>query len=618
MNATPQCARRCGALELPGDAIRWRVWARSAGAVELVLFQGERHRVVPMEKEAEGYFQHTESNVAEGQRYGYRLDGGPDRPDPCSLSQPDGVHAPSAVFKPSRFRWTDQSWHGIRRTDLVFYELHVGTFTSEGTFAAVIPRLPALKELGITAIEIMPVAQFPGTRNWGYDGVNLYAAQNSYGGPVGLQQLVDACHAAGLAIFLDVVYNHLGPEGNYLSAFGPYFTDRYKTPWGAAINYDGPGCDPVRNYVTDNAQMWLEEFHFDGLRLDAIHAIFDFGARHILRDINEAADEASRRTGRMAYVIAESDLNDPRLLHPVERGGYDLDGQWADDFHHAIHAYLTGERRGYYGDFGTARQVADAFNTPFLYAGDYSPYRERTHGASPAGLAGDRFVVCIQNHDQVGNRPRGERLSRILGSCAEQRLAASLMLLSPYVPLLFMGEEYGEDRPFPFFCSFTDAGLVQAVREGRRREFADFVVEGEIPDPDAIETFASARLSWAWPDGTPRAGLRLLYRDLLTARREWPALRDFERRSARLIPDPASGPVFELFRYDDGSEGGIRALFNLGNQAQRVLPSSAGQRVLFTSETSRYAGARATIDTVVELLPHECIVYGPETCRSFI
>jgi maltooligosyltrehalose trehalohydrolase len=616
LDAIPEPVRHAGAVGLPGDSIRWQVWARSAKRVDLVLIDGDRRRVIPMKKGAHGCFYHTDAGIAEGQRYAYSLDAGPDRPDPCSLWQPEGVHGYSAVVRPERFHWTDHNWRGVRREDLVIYEVHVGTFTSEGTFAAMIPRLPVLKELGITALEIMPVAQFPGTRNWGYDGVGLYAAQNRYGGPYGLQQLVDACHVAGLAIFLDVVYNHLGPEGNYLSEFGPYFTDRYKTPWGAAVNYDGTSCDPVRNYVIDNAQMWLEEFHFDGLRLDAVHAIFDFGARHILRGIKERADEVARRIGRIVHVIAESDLNDPRLLLPAERGGYELDGQWADDFHHTIHALLTGERRGYYADFGAARQIAEAFRSPFVYAGDYSKHRERTHGAPPDGLAGDRFVVCIQNHDQVGNRPRGERLIGLLGSWEKQRLASSLLLLSPYLPLIFMGEEYGEERPFPFFCSFTDAGLVEAVRDGRRREFADFAADGEIPDPHAEETFASARLTWNWSDGTPNAGLRCLYRDLLTARREWPALRDFEMRSARLLPDADTGPILEVRRGEDVSE--LRVIFNLGNVAQQITPKSADQRVLFTSEATRYGGPRDGFEISDRLAPYECVVLGPAMLRSFI
>jgi maltooligosyltrehalose trehalohydrolase len=575
--------------------------------VELVLIDGERRRAFAMQREETEYFHYRLENVPEGQRYAFRLDGGPERGDPCSLWQAEGVHGPSAVVRPEQFRWTDPSWKGVRRPDLVFYELHVGTFTPEGTFEAIIPRLAELRELGVTAIELMPVGQFPGTRDWGYDGVLPYATQNSYGGPQGLQKLVDACHAAGLAIFLDVIYNHVGPEGNYLAEFGPYFADRYKTPWGLAINFDGPGSDGVRDYVLDNVRMWLEEFHFDGLRLDAVHAIFDLGAHHILQAVQKVAEGVEQRVGRPLHIIAESDLNDPRVLYSFTRGGHGLAGQWSDDFHHAIHAFLTGERRGYYQDYGQARQIARVLEQPFLYAGNYSPSRGRKHGAVPEGLAGDRFVVCLQNHDQVGNRAQGDRLATLLHHPAKQRLASSLLLLSPYLPLLFMGEEYGEENPFPFFCSFGDPELIEAVRQGRKEEFAELVGQGgSIPDPQAEETFASARLSWSWTEGTPQAGLRRLYQDLLTARRQWPALRDFGKRTACLLPNAESGPVLELLRSP------ARILFNLGDQSQRI-PSGAGQeqKVLFSSELSRYCGNRKDLGSLDRLLPFECVVFGP-------
>jgi maltooligosyltrehalose trehalohydrolase len=610
--------RGCGAVSQADGSVRWRVWAPKAKQVELVFLDGAQRRAAAMQSEERGYFQHLEANVSDGQRYAYRLDGGPERPDPCSRWQPDGVHGPSAVVRPERFPWTKPDWRGVKRRDLVFYELHVGTFTPEGTFEAVVPRLAALRDLGVTAIEIMPVAQFPGSRNWGYDGVLPYAAQNSYGGPHGLQKLVDACHAAGLAVFLDVVYNHFGPEGNYLAEFAPYFADRYKTPWGSAINYDGPGCDAVRDYVLDNVRMWLQDFHFDGLRLDAVHAIYDLGARHILRDVQEVAEEMARQTGRLVHIVAESDLNDPRLLHARQRGGHALAAQWSDDFHHAIHAYLTGERGGYYSDYGSAKQIARALENPFLFAWDYSPFRARKHGAPPEGLSGDRFVVCLQNHDQVGNRALGDRLSSLLHDPAKLRLASSLLLLSPYLPLLFMGEEYGEENPFPFFCSFGDEPLIAAVREGRKQEFAELVGQGTVPDPQAEATFASARLSWSWPSGTPRAGLRRLYHDLLTARREWPALRDFERRSARLLPDAENGPVLELRRGTDSSPEQACILFNLGASAQPLPNDAASERqILFSSELSHYCGNRHDRQAIEQLLPAECLVFGPPSWRAF-
>ena len=611
--------RRCGAVEVSDGSVRWRVWAPKAKAVDLVLIDGGgRRRSLPMRAEAGGYFSHDERAVPEGQRYAFRLDGGEDRPDPCSLWQPDGVPGPSAVVRPGRFQWTDRDWRGVPREDLVFYELHVGTFTPQGTFEAVIPRLPQLRELGVTALELMPVGQFPGSRNWGYDGVLPYAAQNTYGGPQGLAKLVDACHNAGLAVVLDVVYNHFGPEGNYLHEFGPYFTDKYKTPWGAAINYDDKGCDAVRDYVLDNARTWLDEFHLDGLRLDAVHAIYDLGARHILAAIKGVVDEVAARSGRAVHVIAESDMNDPRILYGPERGGHGLDAQWSDDFHHAVHAFLTGERRGYYQDYGDARQLERAMQTPFVFAGDYSPHRGRRHGAAPEGLAGDRFVVCVQNHDQVGNRAAGDRLTTILDHPAKQRLASSLLLLSPHLPLLFMGEEYGERRPFPFFCSFCGEELIRAVREGRKREFADFITHGEaVPTPDEESTYASAVLSWAWPEGSAHAGLRRLYADLLAARKRWPALRDFSRRAARLIPggggrENDDGGVLELIRGGPSVEPGrtVQAYFNLTGRPQPVPVQAEGQAVLFCSESTRYCGQRRDTGQVDELLPFECAAFG--------
>jgi maltooligosyltrehalose trehalohydrolase len=503
----------------------------------------------------------------------------------------------------------------VAREDLVFYEVHVGTFTPQGTFEAVIPRLESLRDLGITAVELMPVAQFPGTRGWGYDGVHLYAPQNSYGGPHGLQRLVDACHRAGLAVFLDVVYNHLGPEGNYLHDFGPYFTDRHRTPWGPALNYDGAGCDPVREFVLDNVRLWIGAYHLDGLRLDAIHAIYDMSPRHILREIKEAADAAAARQGRRVHVIAESNLNDVRILQPPERGGDGLDAQWSDDFHHAVHSHLTGERQGYYVDFGKACDFAKLFERTFILDGVYSLFRERRHGAPAGDLPGDSFVIAIQNHDQVGNRARGDRLSTLVSRPA-QRLAASLMLLAPHLPLLFMGEEYAEAQPFLFFCSFLDGRLIANVREGRRREFAAFAWQGEVPDPQAESSFNQSRLTWSWPDGTHQAGVRRLYRDLLRARRRWPALKNYQQRSARLV-----GSALELIRGGAAPEPGVtlRISFNLTAEAQPLPPFSVNQEaVLFSSEAKPYGGQREDVGGPGALLPFECLVFGPPTWEKLV
>jgi maltooligosyltrehalose trehalohydrolase len=598
----------CGALAHADGSVRWRLWAPRARRVELVLIDGGRRQAIGMQPDGAGYFQHTEGGIAEGQRYAYRLDNGPERPDPASLWQPDGIHAASAVLRPERFAWSDHGWHGVPREDLVFYELHVGSFTPEGTFDAVVPRLDSLRELGVTAVEIMPVAQFPGSRNWGYDGVHLYAPQNTYGGPHGLQRLVNACHVRGLAIFLDVVYNHLGPEGNYLHEFGPYFSERYRVPWGPTFNFDGAGSDPVRDYILGNVRLWIGTYRFDGLRLDATHAIFDNRPVHILRDIKVAADEAAARLGRRACVVAEDLRNEPRLLDVPQRRGYGMDAEWNDDFHHALHALLTGERGGYYTDYGRPADLVKALERVFVLDGVYSQFRGRRWGAPALGLPGDRFVASIQNHDLVGNRARGDRLSTLVGPAA-LRLAASLLLLAPRLPLLFMGEEYGEENPFLFFCSFLDRRLVENVRQGRRRDYAAFM-QGEVPDPQAESTFAASRLTWSWPEGSPRAGLRRLYRDLLVARRRWPALRDFTHVAARLLPDEERGPVLRLVRGEPGTACAVYA--NLNGEPQPLPePAARGAVWLFSSEAGRYHGARPAGEGLSQLFPFECVAFGP-------
>ena len=599
----------CGAIRQPDDTVLWRLWAPMAERVDLVLIDGEQRRTHEMAAAEQGHFMFVKEGVPDGQRYAYRLNGGPERPDPASRWQPNGVNDASALVRTDTFTWTDSGWTGLPREDLVFYELHVGTFTPEGTFDAVIPRLPTLKELGVTAIELMPVSQFSGTRNWGYDGVHPFAPQHSYGGPQGLQRLVNACHEAGLAIVQDVVYNHIGPEGAYLAEFGPYFTDRYHTPWGMAINYDDRGSDAVRDFVTDNVRMWIDEYHFDGLRLDAVHAIYDFGAKHILQDIQEAADEAGHRRGRQVHVVAESDLNDVRILIDPKHGGYGINAQWSDDFHHLVHVALTGERQGYYQDYHAPAQFPELMERTFVLSGSYSRHRGRRHGGPDAGLPGDRFVVCTQNHDQVGNRASGERLTVLVPPPA-QRLAASLLLLSPYLPLLFMGEEYGEQHPFQYFCSFSDHQLVENVRNGRKREFEAFHADHrEVPDPQSESTFEASRLTWSWDD-PHKAGIRRLYADLLRARRTWPALRNLTQRAARLVPKSDSGPVLELIRGGrrHKADKTLRILFNLSGEAQDCPGSD--RTPAWSSESKEYDGARQAETATTTLLPYECLVFG--------
>ena len=470
------------------------VWAPFALSVSL-KFVAPEQRLVPLKKSERGYWHTRAEGCLPATQYRYLLDGERERPDPASQYQPDGVHGPSEVVDHAAFRWTDSGWKGLPLPSMIMYELHTGTFTTEGTFEAIIPRLGDLKDLGINTIGLMPVAQFPGDRNWGYDGVYPYAVQNSYGGPEGLKRLVNACHQMELAVSLDVVYNHLGPEGNYLWDFGPYFTDRYKTPWGEAINFDGPYSDEVRNYFIANALHWITEYHIDALRIDAIHGIFDFSARHFLQELGEAVRLHAQSVRRDVYVIPESDLNDVRVIRPVEVGGHGLDAQWNDDFHHALHTLLTGERNGYYEDFGKIEHLEKALREGFIYSGEYSPFRKRRHGSSSKDRPGLQFVVFSQNHDQVGNRMRGERLSGLVPFEA-LKLAAGAVLLAPNIPLLFMGEEYGEKAPFLYFVSHGDKALIEAVRKGRNDEFKHFAWNGEPPDPQDERTFLASKINW--------------------------------------------------------------------------------------------------------------------------
>jgi maltooligosyltrehalose trehalohydrolase len=480
-------------------------------------------RIISMTGDAQGYWRTTAGGVAPGTLYFYRLDESTDRPDPASSSQPQGVHGPSQVVDHSAFRWRDARWQGIAPENMIIYEVHVGAFTQEGTFDAVIPRLDELRQTGINAIEIMPVAQFPGERNWGYDGAFPFAPQNSYGGPEGLKRLINACHRARMSVILDVVYNHMGPEGNYLGSYGPYFTEKYRTPWGNAINFDDAYSAEVRNYFIENALFWFSRFHIDALRLDAIHAICDMSATHILQELSEAVSHYSDQQGRKFYLIAESDLNDARVTRPRSLGGYELDAQWSDDFHHSLRAMLTGEDAGYYEDFGNIHQLAKAFGEGFVYSGQYSEHRKRNHGSSSKNVPGRQLVVFSQNHDQVGNRMLGERLSALVPFDA-LKLAAGAVLLSPYVPMLFMGEEYGEESPFLYFVSHGDLDLIAAVRKGRREEFQSFKWQGEPPDPQSMETFLQSKLKWQARTEGRHKTLLGFYKELIRLRRNIPAL----------------------------------------------------------------------------------------------
>jgi maltooligosyltrehalose trehalohydrolase len=571
-------------------AVTFSVWAprRRSLVVRILEAGGGGPRAeLEMVRGADGVFTaRAAPGVARaGDDYVYLLPDVGARPDPVSRHQPAGVHAPSRIVAPGGYAWRDAGWRGVARADLVFYELHVGTFSPEGTFAGVASRLPYLRDLGVTAVELMPVAAFPGERNWGYDGVYLFAPHTAYGGPDELKRLVDACHAHGLALFLDVVYNHLGPEGNYLADFGPYFTDRYRTPWGDALNFDGTDSDEVRRFFVDNALYWLTEYHVDGLRLDAIQGIHDFSARPILQEIADAFHAEAERAGRQAWLVAESDLNDPRVIRPKHSGGLGMDAQWSDDFHHALHAVVTGNRRGYFGDFGRFADVKKAIESGFVYDGQHAPHRRRRHGAPSVEEPGDRFVAFIQNHDQVANAYQGRRIGQVAGA-DRQKLAAAVLFSAPVLPMLFQGEEYGEAAPFDYFISHGDAGLVEAVRRGRHAEYLHLLDEGADlgtwSDPQAEQTFRACKLRWESMNAVPHAELLAFYRALIALRRRLPALANGRKDLTRVDSDEA-GRWLAIQRGDPGGSA-VATLANLGDAAADVpLPPGRWRLALATA-----------------------------------
>ncbi|MFH1691957.1 MAG: malto-oligosyltrehalose trehalohydrolase [Candidatus Omnitrophota bacterium] len=528
---------KIGASYLGDGKCSFTVWAPRRREVALDIIEPIPRRVV-MKKDHLGYWKVVVDNVAPGSRYFFVLDGVDRRPDPASYFQPQGVHGPSEVVNHAAFLWSDAGWRGNSLQKMIIYELHVGAFTPEGSFESVIGRLDDLVDLGVNTIEVMPIAQFPGERNWGYDGTYLYAAQNSYGGPVGFKRLVDACHQKGLSIILDVVYNHLGPEGNYLRDFGPYFTDRYKTPWGSAIDFEGFYRDGVRDFFVQNMLSWFENYHVDGLRLDAIHGIYDASPKHILQELSEEALAFSEKQARSFYLIAESDLNESKVIRIRELGGYGLDAQWCDDFHHILHVLLTGEQDGYYVDFHSLQDFKKSMTQGYIYSGQHSQYRGQPHGDLTSGLPAYQFVVCSQNHDQVGNRMGGERLSELV--CFQrQKLAAAIVLTSPYIPLLFMGQEYGEDAPFLYFISHSDQGLIKATSEGRKKEFASFITHKTFHEPHLPETFMASKLHWEKRGRGEHKTLLEFYKVLIRLRKELPSLNwlDNEHLHVTVIED---------------------------------------------------------------------------------
>lgn len=583
------------------SGVTFRVWAPGHERVDVIIYGPDAEAVHPLAAEADGYYTAHIEGIGAGARYKYRLDGSDTFPDPASRSQPDGVHGPSEVVDPNAFRWTDEGWRGLPLEAMVLYELHVGAATPDGSFGALIDRLDDLVELGVTAIEIMPVAEFPGERNWGYDGVDLYAPASAYGGPDAFKRLVDAAHGRGLVVVLDVVYNHFGPEGNYLPAFtsGRIFTERHHTPWGAAVNYDGEQSGPVREFVIDNALYWIHEYHVDGLRLDATHAIVDDSPVHILQELTTRV-RASAGPERHLVFIAEDERNERKVITPVEEGGLGLDGVWADDFHHQLRRLIAGDREGYFRFYsGTAEDLARTLRQGWYDEGQTPDLRDEPRGTPAGDLPPPRFVHCIQNHDQVGNRALGDRLSQDVHS-AIYRAASALLLLSPYTPLLWMGQEWAAATPFLYFTDHPEE-LGKLVTEGRREEFKGFSAFADpesrerIPDPQAADTFLRSKLHWEERGRPPHAGVRRLYRELLALRRAEPALRSRARDSFRAA---ALGDAGLALRRSDGNAGAILLVvsftgplrIDLADREETRAPDGGEWKLLLATGEARFGG----------------------------
>ncbi|HEX4978397.1 MAG TPA: malto-oligosyltrehalose trehalohydrolase [Nocardioides sp.] len=563
-----------------------RLWAPHAGSVDLLL-GGQR---LPMTRRDDEWL--VEVDAADGTPYSFSLDGGPGRPDPRGLRLPEGPHGPSALYDPTAFAWTDRGWRGAPLEGAVLYELHVGTFTDEGTLDAAAKRLDHLVDLGVSVVELMPLAPFPGRHGWGYDGVAPYAVHEPYGGPEALQRFVDTAHGLGLGVCLDVVHNHLGPDGNYLPELGPYLTEKHHTPWGAALNLDDHGSDGVRRWVVDNVLQWLRDFHLDGLRLDAVHELKDDRAVHVLEELSAAVDALAEETGRAMWLVAESDRNDPRTVTPrgsgAVVGGLGVHGQWADDVHHALHVALTGETQGYYADFADPEALAKVMRTPFFHDGTPSSFRGRAHGrpVDPAGLPGWRFVASLQTHDQVGNRATGERLS-LLAEPGLLACGAAILLTSPWTPMLFMGEEWGATTPWQYFTDHQDPALAEAVRQGRRAEFGSHGWAAEdVPDPQDPATVERSRLDWDERDREPHARLLRWYRDLLRARRERPELRDGDLTGVDVTWDAAAGRF-------TSRRGRCLVLANLGDEPWEV--QATGSVLLSWEDGVTLSGGRVAV-----------------------
>lgn len=580
-----------GAQYDPGNNVtHFAVWSPTAKKIELQLLLPNRN-TVQLKSQDYGYWNIALEDIPPGTNYYYIINGKKTRPDPASRYQPDGVHGPSQVID-TAYSWNDTAWKGIPLQNMIIYELHIGTFTSGGTFDSAMDKLNYLRDLGVNTIEIMPVAQFPGKRNWGYDGVYPFAVQNSYGGPEKLKQLVDACHQNGMAVILDVVYNHQGPEGNYFKDFAPYFTGKYNTPWGEAINFDDVYADGVRSFYIQNALMWLRDYHIDGLRLDAIHAIWDFGAKHILEELKDAVADYSEQTSKQHFLIAESDLNDPKFLSPKEKGGFGLDAQWTDEFHHALHALLTGETGGYYADFGKVSHLAKAFTNCYVNDGQYSFFKKKTYGRPVLQNPANQFVVYTQTHDQTGNRMFGERLIHLCGF-ETAKLAAATLFLAPYIPMLFMGEEYGEKQPFLYFTDHSDKYLTELVRKGRKQGFKVFKYKGDPIDPGDLNTFLSSKLSLSDGFDEKQQALFRFYKMLISLRKDHPVLSQTNKQNIDVnYNDDKQTLVTERW---EGSNK-IIAFMNFSNDKQCFIIPYGNWHLLYDSAGIEWVGTKDTIE----------------------
>jgi maltooligosyltrehalose trehalohydrolase len=575
MNKLNKTALIPGVVFLEDGSADIVLWAPNADTAAIALPNNDR---LPLNKGDKGYWTLNTDHLKPGNSYKFVLNDTKDLPDPASRSQPDGVHGQSQAINLNNYQWKVNDWQPIPLSDYIIYELHTGTFTPEGNFNGVETKLQYLKELGVTAVEIMPVAQYPGERNWGYDGVFPYAVQNSYGGAEGLIKLVDACHSHGLAVILDVVYNHVGPEGNYFNEFGPYFTDKYNTPWGNAVNFDDAGCDEVRNYFVQNVLMWFRDFKIDALRLDAVHAIKDFSPKHILQEMREAVDELINETGRPHYMIIEFDLNDKRFIDPLEKNGYGMDAQWIDEFHHALRVTAGGERNGYYSDFEGIKDLAKSYRDAYVYDGVYSEERQKTFGTK-TGNPGSQFIVFSQNHDHVGNRMLGERSSTLF-SFEMQKLMAAAVMVSPYLPMLFMGEEYSEQNPFLYFVSHTDEDLIEAVRKGRKDEFKAFHAQGEAPDPQSPETFEKSKLNWNSQNNDHQQRMLQYYKKLIKLRNTLPALHNLNRENLSVTYNKQQ-QTLQLHRWEGDNQ--VYCFMNFSNKEQPFELPDTGLTVAFNS-----------------------------------